>query len=114
MADGGVDPASHGSLTEADGEHRKLEHDSYAIEPLGTWTSPRTGAAYPSGWRVRLPGEELELEVRPLLDDQELPFAVVYWEGAVEVSGTRAGRPLDGVGFVELTGYAEGAGPRSP
>jgi predicted secreted hydrolase len=31
----------------------------------------------------------------------------VYWEGAVRVEGTRAGEPLSGFGYLEMTGYAE-------
>ncbi|MCA9480321.1 MAG: hypothetical protein KC545_08175, partial [Nitrospira sp.] len=31
---------------------------------------------------------------------------VTYWEGAVDVTGTWQGRPVDGRGYVELTGYA--------
>ncbi|MEO0651780.1 MAG: lipocalin-like domain-containing protein [Planctomycetota bacterium] len=109
LADGGVDATSHGSVTEGEGEHRKLEASEYAIEALDTWTSPRSGGRYPSQWRVSVPGEGLELEIDPLFPDQELPFAVVYWEGAVSVRGTRNGQPLEGVGFVELTGYADQA-----
>jgi predicted secreted hydrolase len=30
---------------------------------------------------------------------------VVYWEGSVSIEGTRAGRPVTGQGYVELTGY---------
>jgi predicted secreted hydrolase len=33
--------------------------------------------------------------------------SVRYWEGAVRVEGTREGRPVQGRGYVELTGYAE-------
>jgi predicted secreted hydrolase len=47
------------------------------------------------------------LEVVPLLADQEMATAVVYWEGAVQVSGTRQGQPVQGHGYVELTGYAD-------
>jgi len=48
----------------------------------------------------------LDLLVRPVLKNQELNFAVRYWEGAVDVAGTDAGRPVEGRGYVELTGYA--------
>jgi predicted secreted hydrolase len=41
-----------------------------------------------------------------VLADQELDVSVRYWEGAVDVTGTRAGRTAAGVGYVELTGYA--------
>jgi predicted secreted hydrolase len=32
---------------------------------------------------------------------------VRYWEGAVDVTGTREGAPVDGRGYVELTGYTK-------
>jgi predicted secreted hydrolase len=31
---------------------------------------------------------------------------LIYWEGAVDVVGTGAGKPLAGRGYLELTGYA--------
>jgi predicted secreted hydrolase len=48
----------------------------------------------------------LDLDVRPALADQELDVSFRYWEGAVEIAGTRRGRPVGGRGYVELTGYA--------
>ena len=45
----------------------------------------------------------------PRLPDQELPLSIRYWEGAVSVTGTVSGEPAAGLGYVELTGYAEGA-----
>ena len=48
----------------------------------------------------------------PAILDQELDTrattGVIYWEGAVELAGTRDGSPITGRGYVELTGYAEG------
>jgi len=39
--------------------------------------------------------------------DQELNFSTVtYWEGAVRFEGTCNGAPVQGNGYVELTGYA--------
>lgn len=108
-ADGSVDYAS-GTLVDAEGAPIYLKSDDFDVETLDHWTSPETGARYPSTWRVRLPGPGLELDVRSLVADQEnrsrLPGGVFYWEGAVEVSGTATGR-----GFVELTGYGEGSRP---
>jgi predicted secreted hydrolase len=72
---------------------------------LNHWDSPR-GGRYPARWRLRVPELGLNLEVQPLLADQELDLAVRYWEGAVRVRGTRAGSPVSGDGYVELTGYA--------
>jgi len=42
-----------------------------------------------------------------VLADQELRTAPPYWEGAVDVTGERAGRSLGGRGYVELVGYAQ-------
>jgi len=45
------------------------------------------------------------------MDEQELrtdrSTQVTYWEGAIEVQGTSGGAPLTGLGYMELTGYAE-------
>jgi predicted secreted hydrolase len=74
---------------------------------LGTWTSPASRVRYPSGWRLIVPREDLTLEIAPRLADQELRVGTRYWEGAVTVRGTAAGRPITGHGYVELVGYGE-------
>jgi len=103
--DGTSAPQSAGSLLAADGATARLDADDFVLTPLASWTSPR-GGVYPSRWRLEVPGLGLSLEIEPLLVDQELPLSVRYWEGAVAVRGTAAGRPLAGRGYVELTGYA--------
>ena len=45
--------------------------------------------------------------MHPVLADQELRTTPSYWEGAVDVSGARAGRRVAGRGYVELVGYAQ-------
>lgn len=99
-----------GSLVAADGTATVLTGDDFAIEATGTWTSPTTGGTYPSGWRITIPDKEIELTLTPTLPDQELDTTettgVIYWEGEVTVDGTRDGTPLEGLGYVELTGYA--------
>jgi predicted secreted hydrolase len=108
--DGGTDPFSAGTLVLPDGAVRPLSGDDVRIETLGYWKSPESGSQYPSHWRMALPSEGLELEVVPRLADQELRTAVRYWEGAVGVRGTSRGEPVEGDGYVELTGYGETAG----
>lgn len=109
--DGGDDPFSAGTLVLPDGAFRPLSSDDVRIESLEQWRSPESGALYPSRWRFRIPSEGLELEVVPRIADQELRAAVRYWEGAVEVRGTSRGKPVEGDGYVELTGYGD-AGAR--
>jgi predicted secreted hydrolase len=104
-ADGSADAASSGTAIGPAGESRPLALADFQIAGAGTWQSPRGGARYPAHWHVRVPGEGLDLEIRPRLADQELDAAIRYWEGTVEVRGTRRGRPISGDGYVELTGY---------
>ena len=73
---------------------------------LDTWDSPE-GGAYPSLWKVRVPRVGLDLTVTPVIANQELFTTVRYWEGAVDVQGSRGGSSISGRGYVELTGYAQ-------
>jgi predicted secreted hydrolase len=107
--DGTADPASKGVLVAGDGERTDVRAADVVLETTRTWRSPRTAADYPAGWRLAVPAAAVALEITPLLADQELPTTVVYWEGAVRVQGTIAGRDVRGYGYVELTGYADDA-----
>lgn len=104
--DGSVDPASRGTIVRADGGSGGLLPEAIEIEVRAHWASPRDGTRYPARWRLRIPSEALDLEVTPHLADQELDLTVRYWEGAVRVRGTASGVPVEGHGYVELTGYA--------
>jgi predicted secreted hydrolase len=109
--DGTIEPASSGTLVERDGRTRTLSLAAWRATATRTWVSPATGARYPAGWRVRVPGAALDLALEPTLADQEVRAAtigVTYWEGSVHVRGTAGGRPVRGEGYVELTGYAGG------
>jgi predicted secreted hydrolase len=104
--DGGIEPVSGGTLVAPAGGSRRLPASEVSLGVLSRWTSPRTGAVYPARWRIRVPGEGLDLVVVPWIAEQEMRTSFVYWEGAVRVSGTREGEALSGHGYVELTGYA--------
>lgn len=111
-ADGGVDFAA-GTIVSPGGRARPLSPDGFQVESTAAWRSPASGVTYPSGWRVRVPEEEIDLRIEPWFPDQEnrsdIPYAPTYWEGAVRVLDA-AGEPA-GQGYVELTGYGEGNRP---
>lgn len=96
-----------GTLVALDGTTRTLAANAVTLEVLDTWQSPQSQTRYPARWRLTIPSEELTLELIPVMANQELPVAVVYWEGAVRITGTARGAPIVGNGYVELTGYAK-------
>ena len=106
LLDGDKEPLFGGLLIEPDGSTQYLDSDDFTIQPLATWASPHTGAAYPAGWDIQVAtatGEMIDFTVMPLMADQELHGGgIAYWEGAVEISGDVAG-----YGYAELTGYAD-------
>lgn len=101
---------SYGTLVPADGPSVELQPGAAGVTVTGHWTSPRTHAIYPSGWTLDLPDRRMQLQVQPVLPDQELDTrsstGQVYWEGEVTIEGQDLGQPVTGQGYVELTGYA--------
>src|SRR5215831_15721375 len=104
--DGRRDAHSAGTWLGPDGNMRVLTNEDVGIAVNSEWRNG-SGDRYPSGWRIRVPALSLDLTVRPVLADQELQTSPRYWEGAVDVSGERAGTSLGGRGYVELVGYAQ-------
>ena len=108
--DGTIDPHASGTLVRADGATRHLNLNDYNVEVLERWKSAKSGANYPMKWTVAVPSEQIELEINPAFQDQELitnrSTRVTYWEGAAEVKGTFKNKPVAGEGYVEMTGYA--------
>jgi predicted secreted hydrolase len=100
--DGSIDPFSSGTYIGRDGRAVHLKRSDFRLQPLDSWTSPRTGARYPVRWRISVPSLGVTLECRAVLDDQELAMETSYWEGAVAYSGSASG-----VGYLEMTGYAK-------
>ena len=105
--DGTTDPVSGGTLMEVNGSMQSLAAVDVQLETSAWWRSPNSGSRYPARWRLRLPRENLDLEIVPLLTDQELFATTVrYWEGAVAIRDLK-GESSGGSGYVELTGYGE-------
>ena len=102
LIDGGVEAAFGGLMIFSDGGTRRLDADDISITSTATWRSPHSQAEYPAGWLIEIRGPDgYTIEIAPLLADQELHGSgIVYWEGAVRVSGGKTG-----YGYAELTGY---------
>lgn len=109
-SDGGVMPQFEGTYVAADGVQETITADDLTLTAIAQWTSPRAQITYPSGWQVAIPRLNIALTVEPLIQDQEMEVSFVYWEGAVTIAGTIADQTVQGVGYVELTGYGQGVG----
>ncbi len=102
---------SSGTLVDKEGRAIPLARSDFVIDALTSWRSPRTHASYPASWRVRVPAQDIDLQLVPLVPDCELDTTrstgVIYWEGPIRVEGSATGR-----GYAELTGYAGSLGGR--
>lgn len=111
-ADGSLD-FGRGTVVPVAGEVRYLEPSDWSLTVTDRWVSETSGAIYPAGWELELPGEALRLTIVPVLRNQEnlgkLAGGLAYWEGAVELLNDQG--EVVGRGYVELTGYGEGNRP---
>jgi len=107
---GAMDPVSEGTWINVDGSTKRLEPGSFTIEKTGIWKSDVSGATYPAGWHILIPGHKADLTVTPAMSDQELHLskmeALDYWEGSCTIAGKVNAQDVTGVGYTELTGYA--------
>jgi predicted secreted hydrolase len=88
----------------------RLRAGDFTITPGRVWRSPASGAEYPVAWRIELPNRGVSIAVEAALESQELrterSTGVTYWEGSVVARGRSALGPLQGRGYLEMTGYA--------
>lgn len=105
--DGSGTPIPSCLLIGVDGSVETFRRRDIRLEPDGVWRSPVDGTVYPAAWRLRLPLLGLDLAVNPLVQDQELNFALRVWSGSVSVDGMDRSGTVTGRGFLELTGYSE-------
>jgi predicted secreted hydrolase len=108
--DGSVDNYSSGTYIDAHGKSTPLHAADFILKPSGeTWKSPVTSATYPIRWRISIPKFGVELEARTDLRQQEISaetkIAPSYWEGAIRLTGHKFAEKLEGVGYLEMTGY---------
>ncbi len=94
--DGAADPYSAGTYIDARGRTIHLAHDAFSVTPGKLWKE------YPIEWGIRVPSLGIDVQITTRLPQQEVESKQNrYWEGAVDIIGTRHGS-----GYVEMTGYA--------
>lgn len=104
--DGSINDFSSGTIIFMDGKTENLLVNDFEIEVLDTWqTSDQI--TYPNKWKINVEQINLQMEITPVMNDQEMKLFFRYWEGAVRIKGTLNGVDISGYGYVELTGYAQ-------
>ena len=98
--DGSIAPTSNGTLVYEDGTTKPINWSEVEIAVREEWESSNSSGIYPSQWEIRIPSEAIDITIVPLISDQEMTNSTIYWEGAVQISGSHSG-----YGYVELTGY---------
>ncbi|MEY3013069.1 MAG: hypothetical protein RIT45_1804 [Pseudomonadota bacterium] len=86
----------------------ETRHDDCTLTPAGAWTSVRTFHDYPTEWALEIPSAAVSLRGDVAFGDQEFVTVLskpAFWEGRVELQGTRAGASVRGRGYVERSGY---------
>ena len=101
---------SSGTYIDARGAAHYLDHTQFSVVPGARWKSPYSGADYPVAWEISVPMLQLHLSERTAVNDQELftahSVSPIYWEGAVTYTGRIRDQPIQGPGYLEMTGYA--------
>jgi len=110
-SNGCLDSNSAGTFIFANGTSKPLAISDINIKRLGVWPSPTKKGSYPMGWNVSIPSMKLQLELTPVMENQEIvPLrtkGLGYWEGKTNVAGTLEGKSISGQAYVEMTGYGE-------
>lgn len=109
-SDGTADPYSSGTYIDAEGHSSFLSVRDFTMQPEGElWKSANSPATYPTSWRVIIRSLGIGLQVTTPMPSQELAgktrLSPGYWEGAIDVRGSRSGSAVTGVGYLEMTGY---------
>ena len=108
---GRLSPASSGTFIDVSGNPRHLTKNDFRVDVLNSWKSPRSQAVYPVHWRVAVFPLAIQLTAKANLSNQEMQTrtttGVTYWEGSISINGSVGKHPVKGLGYAELTGYAQ-------
>lgn len=111
MTSGKAD-SSMANIIEKDGTIRFTR--DVAFKKMKFWKSLKTNARYPVEWQIVIPEFGIDLHVEAAFPNQEMPIIgpiQAIWEGTCRAAGTEVlpngkRRTIEGVGFMELVGYA--------
>ncbi len=107
--EGSKDTYSAGIVVDSKGHSQTLQAKQFELQAIAFWQSPISAIRYPVTWSIQIPEQNIKLTVSTQTKQQEWSkaggFSFNYWEGSVEVRGTKNQLPVSGSGYLEMTGY---------
>jgi len=103
--DGTGAPTTAGLLIGADRVPLLLDAEAIEMQGSDYWKSPRSGARYPLRWRLRVPQQQIDLELVAEHVAEEGNVWTPFWLGPVRLQS--AARAPAGEGLMQLNGYLE-------
>ncbi len=95
---------SCGFVVHRDGSTVMLKREQVNISYIKTYQSKKTGVEYPIEWRLHIGLVGLDVVIQANLEDQELDghtfFSIRMWYGVALVSGSFAGKSVNGRAYV--------------
>lgn len=95
-------------VIDPEGNSKTYNQFSFTPKDGHEWTSTRTFHSYPTQWTLEVPEPGFSLEIEAAFDDQEFITLIskpAFWEGRIFATGTRDGRPVQGPGYLERSGF---------
>tara|TARA_B110000263_G_scaffold249559_1_gene267528 strand:+ start:5923 stop:7065 length:1143 start_codon:yes stop_codon:yes gene_type:complete len=94
---------STGTFIEKNTQVIKLNSEQFELNPVGNWNSDLTDISYPLQWEIKISDLNINIRIKPKINNQEFNNTIIYWEGAVNILNNSNQRI--GEGYMELTGY---------
>ena len=88
----------------------EIVFEAFDETPASYTRSMRTFQRYPIKWRVEVPGAKIKIVISATMPTQEFQTIIAFpafWEWRCDVVGTRKGRKVTGLCFVERHGWEE-------
>ncbi|GEM79108.1 lipocalin-like domain-containing protein [Vibrio superstes] len=89
---------SHARLMYSNGESTTLTESEISL--TATEQTSIEGRPYPTKWQLKIPSQQIDLNILALNPNAKMPLTIPYWEGPVTITGSHSGN-----GYMELTGY---------
>jgi len=104
-ADGTGSATTAGLMLLADRRPLLLDGEAIELEARDYWRSPDSGARYPLRWRLRVPSQQIDLELVAEREREEGNIWSPFWSGPVRLQPATG--PAAGEGLMQLSGYLE-------